>query len=144
MRVYPLLASAALATTLLATSANFTPAHAAKTAMLEPVTKWAVTKIDGSAKQAGYCAVARRFRANTILTMARNPDGETSIALDFQAPKMKTGENTKVVLDPGAGEQRSYYISPVSEQAFVVRLGRDDNFTSALNETGYLRVEAGG
>ncbi len=141
---YSLLASAALATTLLATGASFAPAQAAQNAMLQPVTKWAITKVDASGKQAGYCALARRFKQNTILTMARNPAGETSLALDFQAPKLKTGENTKITLDPGAGEQRSYYISPITAQAFVVRLGRDDKFIDALQTTGFLRVEADG
>lgn len=103
-----------------------------------------VTKVDATAKQGGYCAMARRFKQNTILTLARNGANETSLALDFQAPKLTAGDNIKIILDPGVNEQRSYYISPISQQAFVVRLGRDDKFFNALQETGFLRIDANG
>jgi hypothetical protein len=141
---YTFISSAALVTTLLATSAYSSSALAQKAALLAPVTQWAVTKVDATAKQGGYCALARRFGQNTILTLARNGASETSLALDFQAPKLKAGDNIKIVLDPGAGEQRSYYVSPISPQAFVVRLGRDDRFFNALQETGFLRIDANG
>lgn len=145
MQKHPFLSSAAFISTLLATtSLGGLPAYAQKGSMLAPVTQWAITKVDGTADQDGYCALARRFRANTILTIARNPGAETSVALDFQAPKMDAGQNIKIVLDPGAGEQRSYYITPVSAEAFVVRLGRDEKFFNALQTTGFLRIEAAG
>lgn len=145
MRMRSCFSSLALATALLTTSAHVGPAMAQKAAVLSPVTPWAVTKVDGSADEGGgYCAMARRFKQNTILTLARNESGESSVALDFQRSKLATGENMKVVLDPGAGEQRSFYIDPVSEQAFVVRLGQDHKFFDALAETGFLRIEAAG
>lgn len=145
MRSTSLFTSAAVLTTLLATGAYYNAAWAQKGTALAPITKWAITKVDGAEAQGGaYCALARRFRQNTILTVARNQDSETSVALDFQTNKLSTAENIKIVLDPGAGEQRSYYITPISDQAFVVRLGRDNKFFDALKTTGFLRVDAGG
>jgi hypothetical protein len=145
MRLRPCLSSAALAVALLTTSAHFNVAQAQKAALLAPLTPWALTKVGSTEDgQGGYCAMARRFGQNTILTFARNDGDEASVALDFQAPRLTTGENIKIVLDPGAGEQRSYYISPISNQAFVVRLGKDEKFFMALETTGYLRIEAAG
>lgn len=143
MRVYPYLSSVALVSVLLAGSAYATPALAQKGALLAPVTGWAITKVDEDAGNA-YCALARRFRQNTILTVAKNLSGEASLALDFQAPKLDPAQNMTIVLDPGAGQERSYHVAPVSAKAFVVRLGRDRKFFEALNKTGYLRIEAGG
>jgi hypothetical protein len=134
--------SFALMTVLMASSALGTPAQAQETRRLSPVTPWAVTKVAGKDNVVGYCAVARRFRANTILTFARNENDEASIAVDFQASRIKAGVNTSVNLDPGAGEARSYEVLPVSDKAFVARLGRDEKFFAALSETNNLRVSA--
>lgn len=136
--------SAVLASLLATTSLQSRPAWAQKGVSLAPITQWAVTRVDGAAEQGGgYCAVARRFRQNAILTMARNMNEEASVALDFQAPKLSAGENMRITFDPGGGEQRYYDIAPVSDRAFVVRLGRDEKFFDALRETGHLRIVAG-
>lgn len=119
------------------------PSHAAQ-GPLTAVTPWAVTKI-GDASGAGdpYCALARRFTRNTILTFARNKNSEASIALDFQAPKLDPAVPVVVSLDPGDGQVRTYDVTPVSDRALVVRLGRDDDFFSAMNASGSLIFAAG-
>ncbi len=112
-------------------------------ALLKPVSSWALTKFEdgSSADQSGYCAVAKKFEENTILTMARNQSGDTSFALDLQKKLFNIDQVIPLKLDPGGGEQRNYYVSPASAQAFVVRLGRDDSFFNAVDRTGVLRVE---
>lgn len=143
MRIRSSFSSKALFT-LMSTVAFVTPAMAQKGLTLAPTTHWAVNKTAAAGTQAGYCAIARRFRPNTILTLAKNPNGETSFAIDFQGPKFKQSEAMQVNLDPGAGQQRAFEVYPISNQAFVIRLGQDNPFFTALDKTGYLRIEFGG
>jgi|GEM_PF-5047166 len=118
-------------------------ALAQKGTILHPQTAWAVTNVnDGSADP--YCAIARRFRRNVILTFAENRDGMISVAIDFRDSSFDMNNKYDVILDPGAGEVRSYTLKPISAKAFVVRLGGDPNFFEALSRTGYMRVEVGG
>lgn len=143
MRFRPLLYSAAIATVL----AGGVPRHAfaEKGVVLSPQTGWAVTSVADDGSGAGaYCAMARRFRDNLILTVARNKNGESSFALDFPNGNFDTRQSSSIILDPGAGEQRTYEIRPVSKRAFVIRLGADEAFFSALDKTGILRAEVGG
>ncbi|NCT41168.1 MAG: hypothetical protein GW778_05865 [Alphaproteobacteria bacterium] len=142
---YILLTSAA-SVGLFFTASHVPEAFAQKGVFLSPSSQWAVTKVAGSPSsgEAGYCAVAKRYEGNAILTIARNQGTETSFALDLQKPIFNTANLMKVTLDPGAGEQRDYSISPASQQAFVIRLGRDEAFFSAIDRTGMLRVEAAG
>ena len=142
MRIRSLVSSAAVVGTLLASSALVSEALAQKGTVLAPSSGWAVSKIDH--KAAPYCALARKYNHNTVLTVARNLQSETSLALDFQRPVFRAGGPISVILDPGAGQQRAYEITPVSSKAFVVKLGRDNSFFKALDRTGLLRVEMGG
>lgn len=146
MRVRHLLLVSAASIGLAMTATGLPSAYAQKGDFLKPSSTWAVTKVAGnpSAGQAGYCAVAKKYGDDAILTIAKNHGDETSFALDLQKPVFALGQSLSVTLDPGAGEQRDYSISPASEQAFVVRLGRDDAFFKAVDRTGLLRVEAAG
>lgn len=106
-----------------------------------PQGNWAVSKV--AAKQTGatpYCALARRFGNGSILTFARNSFNETSVAVDFPTGDFQTGKNYTVVFDPGQGETRSYQTMPVSERGVVIRMGRDDKFYTALEQSGQLGV----
>lgn len=139
-----LLVSAALCGVLLSTVSLVPSAVAEKGVFLRPASPWAVTKAGGGAGEgAAYCALARRFEKGTILTVARNAADETSFALDFQGRKFDTAQPMDVTLDPGAGAQRSFQITPASSKAFVVRMGKDDAFFAALEKTGYLRADLG-
>ena len=144
MRFRPVLSSMAVLTAFLSTTSLSTHALAQKGTISSPSGGWAVNRIDNDDGGSGYCALARRYNQNMILTLAENPEGEMSVALDFQRPKFNVTRYVDVYLDPGAGEQRSFNLQPVSNKAFVVRLGRDKTFFSALNKTGYLRAEVDG
>lgn len=105
---------------------------------------WSVSKV--AAKQAGatpYCALARRFGNGSILTFARNGFDETSVAVDVPKGGFKTGQDITVVFDAGAGQMRSYQTTPVSERGVVIRMGRDDAFYNALEQSGSLGVSVG-
>ncbi len=142
MRKTALMTKVAIASLLLAGAANVPLAFAQKGNMMEPLSKWSVSKIDGAhAGGRPYCAMARRYSKNLILTFAQNKAHESSLALDFQGSSFKAQQMFSLVLDPGAGELRKFEMRPASENAFVVRLGNDDKFFSALKTTGFLRVE---
>lgn len=132
----------ALATTLslLGSTALVSNVQAQKGITLQPQTSWAVKRVNEGTSNA-YCAVARRFKQNLILTVAKNSSRETSIALDFGKQSFTPGQSYKIVMDPGAGAQREFNSKPASDKAFVIRVGRDPQFISSLAKTGYLRVE---
>lgn len=135
--------SLALATTLTLLSSSAlvtTTSHAQKGVTLQPSSSWAVKRINQGGDN-GYCALARRFKDDVVLTLARNDKGEASLALDFSQAEFDTVRNYTVTMDPGAGAQRRFNIKPSSARAFVMRVGDDKAFLSAINKTGYLRVE---
>ncbi|MGQ0527068.1 MAG: hypothetical protein ACT4OY_03425 [Alphaproteobacteria bacterium] len=107
----------------------------------ESRTPWAVSKVAGDGGRNSYCAMAKQFSQDVILTIARNLNGESSFAIDFQAPRLLPTSIVSVTLDPGAGQQRSYNLQPISSKALVVRLGNDGPFFDAIKKTGFLRFE---
>ncbi len=141
MRIKSLLCSAAILGLLGTSYGVATQAHAETRMMYNPATQWSVSRIADKSQQGNdYCAAAQRFSKDAILTFARNLSSESSLALDFQKPKLNQGRVVSVTLDPGAGVQRFYEVMPASSKAFVVRMGQDDEFFTALEKTGFLRV----
>ncbi|MFN3701336.1 MAG: hypothetical protein ACK4VI_07435 [Alphaproteobacteria bacterium] len=142
MRIKTLAVATGLA--LLSSSALMSSATMAQKGItLQPQTAWAVKRVNENRSDA-YCALARRFNNNLILTLAKNDRNETSLALDFTGVNFQTGQNYTITLDPGAGGLQSYDVSPTSPQAFVLRIGNNAKFMDALSKTGYLRVELDG
>jgi len=134
--------SLALATTLslLSTSALVGPVNAQKGVTLQPQSSWAVKRVNEDSPNA-YCALARRFESGLILTLAKNDKHEISFAIDFPQGTFSAEQRYEISLDPGAGEQRKFKVKPAgSGKAFVVRVGSDQKFMSALLRTGYLRI----
>lgn len=110
---------------------------------LQPNGNWAVTRIPGKSGDA-YCAMARRYSGDVILTFARNSADEMSLAIDFQKEKLTKGQGYDVMLNPGSGQERSYSVEPVSGKAVVLRLGRDPAFHDALAKSGTLGLDIAG
>jgi hypothetical protein len=118
---------------------------AAAPKVLQPEGSWAVSKIAGQGGvENAYCALARKFSDDIILTMASNRGGETSVAIDFQKDNLAKGENYKVTMRPGPGVERSYDVPAVSGKALVVRMGQDKAFQDALMQSGNLGVSVAG
>lgn len=113
--------------------------------LLHPNSGWAVSKLAAAGTGASpYCALARRFNGNIILTVARNGADESSVAIDFQRQALENGRSYQVTLDPGFKQHRSYNVRPVSGKAMVVRLGQDYAFHDALNRSGKLSIDISG
>ncbi len=113
--------------------------------ILQPNSDWAVSQLS-AANMGGqpYCALARRFSNDLILTMARNAQDESSVAVDFQRMALNNAQTYRVTLDPGFGQQRAFNIKPVSGKALVVRLGQDYAFHDALGRSGQLKLDISG
>lgn len=120
------------------------PAFAQKGVVLQPLTGWSVKNIKSADNSSSYCAIARRFRGDLILSVAQNHNDESSVALDFSNEAFDVDQSFSITLDAGVGQVRQFDVYPVSRKAFVVRLGRDDVFFDALSRTGQLRVEVRG
>lgn len=117
-------------------------AEYAQAETLRPQGSWAVTKV--AAKQDSavpYCALARRFGNGSVLTFARNPSNETSVAVDFPRGTFTKNQNYTVQMDPGFGETRSFQLEPVSERGIVIRMGEDEKFYNALEQSGQLTIK---
>lgn len=124
---------------LLTTTSLSNPIHAQKGITLQPHSPWVVKNVEDNG-QLKYCAIARKFDQNLILTIAENLDKEASLALDFARGSFVSSQEYLVSFDAGMGQLRRFNVSPSSEKAFVIRLGRDEDFMNALNSTGHLRV----
>ncbi len=142
MRLLPLLFSTAIIAGVVGVSSS--KALAQNNVFLQPQTAWTLAQFDGKNKgDTGYCAIARRYESNVILTLAQNGARESSLAIDFQAARLDPDNELNVVIDAGGKSRRSFTIDPVSKQAFVVRLGRDDMFFNELERSGTLQATIG-
>lgn len=110
-----------------------------------PQGNWAVSRIASkSGNGKGYCALARRFTDDMILTFARNGAQESSLAVDFQKDTFNKGEAYDVSVDPGNGQQHQFSIKPVSTKALVFKLGNDPEFFDALAQSNLLKISVQG
>jgi len=137
MRISRLISSVLLSCALMAGSGV---AEARKGPRLQPDGNWTIKRVE-DAPGSKFCAVARKFQPNTILTVAQNTELETSFALDFQAAHLDEDQVYRVAIDPGEGAERAFRVRPVSDQAMVIQLGQDDRFFSALERSGVLEVK---
>ncbi len=143
MRVSPFLLSTALIAGVIGVCAS-SNVQAQSVTFLQPQTAWTLAQFDGEHKRdAGYCAIARRYEQNMILTLAQNGQYETSLAVDFQVARLNPDNALHVKLNAGREEQRAFQVDPVSNQAFVVRLGRDDDFLKAMGRNKILETVIG-
>lgn len=112
--------------------------------IFQPSTGWAVSRIASDSGKAPFCAMARKFSDNVILTFARNAKNEVSIAVDFQRDALDTSQTYFTVLKPGYSQDRAFNVHPVSSKAMVVRMGSDKDFMEALLRSERLNMDVDG
>ncbi len=112
--------------------------------LLQPSSGWAVSRIASDNTKAPFCAMARKFSDNMILTFARNAKNELSIAVDFQREALNTSQTYFTVLKPGYSQDRAFNVRPVSTKALVVRMGKDKDFFDALLRSERLNFDLDG
>jgi hypothetical protein len=112
--------------------------------LMQPSSGWAVSRIASDNTKAPFCAMARKFSDNMILTFARNAKNELSIAVDFQREALNTSQTYFTVLKPGYSQDRAFNVRPVSTKALVVRMGKDKDFFDALLRSERLNFDLDG
>lgn len=116
-------------------------AQAADVQNLRPVTPWSVSKLETSKTSLDtYCALSRRYDGDVILTFAENGTGKSSLAVDFQKPVFPKRQNYNISIQPERGTQKSQSVKPVSEKAFVLKLGDDGTFLESLSNSRVMTV----
>lgn len=111
---------------------------------LAPQGGWSVARMDQSGVADSYCALSRQYAEGLVLTLGRNMAEEYSVAIDFQSATLNTNKAYSVTLQPGPGQIRAYEMLPASQRAMVIRLGFDENFLDAMQDSGYLKAEIDG
>jgi len=129
---------------LMGAPAQSKQAYAQSEASLKPVSGWAVTRINDDQSGSGpYCTLSRQYEDDVIFTLGQNKAKEYSLAVDFQTSTFDSDKAYQLSLQPGPGQMRAYEIMPASESAVVVRLGWDESFFDALNNSQTLKTAIG-
>ncbi len=144
MKVRGIFMASLLCGSMLAAVPAASYAQGVQRSLVTPNSTWNVTRIQAT-KVGGqpYCALARRFSNDVVLTFARNAQDESSLAIDFQRIKFSNQRDYMVTLMPGYGQDRAFEVTPVSGKAIVIRLGQDTAFHDALAKSGRLTVSIG-
>jgi hypothetical protein len=111
-------------------------------AAVDATTSWAVSRV-ASASQGSYCTMAQKYSDGTILTFARNPKNEYSLALDFQSPVFAPDKKQGVGLLPLGGKTKTFQITPQTDKTAVIIIGQDKEFIEKLSSSQSLAVSIG-
>ncbi len=137
------LCMAAVVPSVLTGTVPMARAEAPSSAMLQPVTGWAVSKVGNPDTPSGYCALARRFSNNIVVTIAQNKKQEASFAIDFQKDTIRVGRSYAVQISTGS-LKRDFDIQSVSASALVIKIGADNAFFAMLEKEQILSVSISG
>ncbi|NBU58508.1 MAG: hypothetical protein EBS23_01775, partial [Betaproteobacteria bacterium] len=105
-----------------------------------PAGNWVVNRIASGNGGSAYCTLARRFDGNMIVTLARNTNGESTVAIDFQQPLFQASRTYRVALQAGYGIKREFLTRPATANAMVLRTGQDPEFFGAIADKSDLSV----
>ena len=122
-----------------------TPAFSQKMS-LNTSGEWSVSRISAEPGQKSkpYCVMARRFDNDVIMSIAKNEDGQRSLAIDFQTPRLAVDRTYQVVLNAGGDVARGFEVRPVTDKAFVIRFGQDYKFFDAIEQGSFMKVSYSG
>lgn len=107
---------------------------------LQAQTGWAISRV-ASASKGSYCTMAQKYNDGTVMTLARNSEGEYSVAFDFQADKFSVGKAMPISLRAGGQPATTFEITPQSENAVIIGLGADQGFIDALKSSGKVTMD---
>ncbi len=105
-------------------------------------TGWSVNRVS-SAAAGSYCTMAQKYADDTVMTIAKNPNGQFSVAFDMPSKIFDPSKGTQVTLRAGDQVVTSA-ARPQSENVIVVSVGSDPAFINALSAVGKLNVNVAG
>ncbi|HCK33286.1 MAG: hypothetical protein CMH32_03120 [Micavibrio sp.] len=104
-------------------------------------TDWIVSGFgQGETSGEAFCAMAKGYSSDTILTFARNAGGDSSIAVESEGLSLNADDVYAVTLQAGRSYLSSFDVKPVSQRAFVLKLGGDEALFRALKENKRLKL----
>lgn len=120
-------------------------AISAQAKIFAPETDWIISSFNQAQTSSDpFCAMARRYTGDTIITIARNNLNETSVAVESGGLGLDTSSTYAVNLASGNDYLSSFDVKPVTDKAFVLKLGEDVQFFNAIKKNSYaaLRVNS--
>lgn len=104
-------------------------------------TDWIVSGFgQGETSGESFCAMAKGYSNDTILTFARNAGGDASVAVESEGLSLNADDVYAVTLQAGRSYLSSFDVKPVSQRAFVLKLGGDEALFRALKENKRLKL----
>lgn len=122
---------------ILGVSAILAPAQAD---ILKEETGWVMSEFGNAGSSNGFCAMAKGYTMDTVLTIARNNKGESSIAIESDALNLQTNTLQAVVLRSGRAYLSSFDVRPASPYAFVLKVGKDGPLFEALSKNQEMNI----
>lgn len=122
------------------------PVFAAGAVLMTGKADWKIEKVSAPSgrESNAYCAMTRKFNKDVIFTLGSKPDGELSLAFDFQKPLFNTKKDYVVALTSGTDAKRAFEARPVSPAALVLSAGMDKTLLGSLEKNGKFEVSLDG
>lgn len=125
---------------LLVTTSLTSPAQAAST---DAQTGWAINRVS-SAVSGSYCTMAQKYKDQSVVTIAKNPNGEYSMAFEFVKPVFKAGQSTPVSVRAVGGAAQKFNVTPQTNNLAVIGVGSGDTFIQSIKSSGKVELEVSG
>jgi hypothetical protein len=125
----------------LASGALAQQAPAAPSKPATPTSPWKGGAVADPSGKFGYCVAESRFDNKLALVIARNPNGETNIAVGIPGAKMTKGESFPVNLRIDQTITRTFKALVVEADLLVIPTGKDDQLYEAMRKGSGLFLE---
>jgi hypothetical protein len=104
-------------------------------------TGWSINRVS-SPTAGSYCTMAQKYADDTVITLAKNPNGQYSVAFDMPQKPFDASKGIPVSVRAGDKVVTSAARAQ-SENVLVVGLGSDAEFISAMESSGRLSLKVG-
>lgn len=104
-------------------------------------TGWSINRVS-SPTAGSYCTMAQKYADDTVITLAKNPNGQYSVAFDMPQKPFDASKGIPVSVRAGDKVVTSAARAQ-SENVLVVGLGSDTEFISAMESSGRLSLKVG-
>lgn len=130
---------------LFVSAGYFNPAFSSNSVfVLNPESDWHLSKVDNSEKSnsLGYCSAFRKYTNNLMLTMAKNTEGNVSVAMDFRRDVLESDKDYLTVMSSGSITNKQT-LKPASKRAFVIRGDKNIEIINHARTSEKLDISVG-
>lgn len=101
------------------------------------VSDWSIRKVTADVP---YCTLSRNYDTNINFKLAKNANGEGTIALDFKRNAFDLTRVYPIQLQID-DIRRSYSLRPASQGLIIIRIGNDSSLFAALQQNQNLNIQ---